>query len=476
MNDSSMSDTTIKQRWLDKLRPYKNPKVLGMLFFGFSAGLPLSILLLGTLTLWLRKAGIERSTITHFAWIGLAYGFKWVWSPLVDRLRLPLLTKSLGLRRAWLLVSQIMILLCLVGLAFSNPVTDLGQIVFFAIVMAFASATQDVAMDAYRIEAVSRDLQPEMASSYQTGYGISRILATAGALAMASWLGADDSQEYLHYPWKITLLLMAGFALVGVFTTLFTQEPEENEGKQVLYSPEELQAFIQKTGYHPTGASVALWLKKTVYEPLADFFVRYKMQALVLLFLISVYRISDIVLGPVAGMFYLDIGFSVKEIASISKVFGVIMVTLGAALGGILCIYFGVVNTLIIGAILMALTNTLFALLATIGHDIVWLAVVIAMDNMSAGIASTAFITYLSSLTNISYTATQYALLTSVAVLLPKFISGFSGNFVDAFGYIPFFLSVSALGIPVVFLLLILRKTLNHPDVGSAESGQSTKT
>ncbi|MDO9310853.1 MAG: AmpG family muropeptide MFS transporter, partial [Nitrosomonas sp.] len=210
--------------WLQALRVYTHPRVLGMLSLGFSAGLPL-LLILGTLSFWLREAGIDRTTIGHLSWIGLAYSFKWLWSPLVDRLSLPLLTQLLGRRRAWLLLSQIIITVALVGMASTDPVVNLTQMVFFALAVAFASATQDIALDAYRIEAVAAELQGAMAATYQAGYRVAMILASAGVLWIAAAVDLS-TDAYDHAPWRFAYLVMAASMAVGIISTLIIREPD----------------------------------------------------------------------------------------------------------------------------------------------------------------------------------------------------------------------------------------------------------
>jgi len=450
----------IQKNWRGALEIYKHPRIVGMFFFGFAAGLPLALLVLGTLSFWLREAGIDRTTIGYFSWIGLAYAFKWAWSPLVDRMPLPLLTRVLGRRRAWLFLSQITLAATFALLAMSDPQTHLSQVVWLALIAAFASATQDIALDAYRIEAVETDLQAGMAASYQGGYRIAMLTATAGALAIAAWFDPDEA-SYQHYPWLVAYMVMATLMGVGIITTLLTPEPIVNQNFSANIDAAELNKTKNRHPKMPLPfLKVSLWLKKAVIAPFADFIAKYKWHAILILALISTYRISDIVLGVMANPFYVDMGFSKAEVASITKVFGVIMTLTGAALGGVLSARFGMMPTLFLGALLTATTNTLFAVLANVGHNIYMLAAVIGADNLSAGIASTAFIAYLSSLTNVSYSATQYALFSSIMLLLPKFIAGFSGVYVDNFGYTSFFLGAAALGLPVLFLIYLANKHL----------------
>jgi len=419
--------------WGATLRVYLEPATLRMLALGFAAGLPL-LLVLGTLSFRLREAGIDRSTIGHLSWVGLAYAFKWAWAPLVDRLPLPVLTRLLGRRRSWLLLSQAVIMAGLAGMALANPQQGLAPVVWCALGVAFASATQDIALDAFRIESAGPERQAALAASYQTGYRLAMIWAGAGVL----WLAARaelTTGGYQNAAWTTAYLVMAASMLPGVLTVLLSREPARIE--------------------LPPARNAAEWLRGALLEPFADFLRRYKWQAALILALIAVYRISDVVMGIMANPFYVDMGYSKDEVAAVTKVYGVIMTLVGAFIGGALAMRLGVMRVLMLGAVLSATSNLLFAWLAGHGHDVTALIFVISADNLSSGIASAAFIAYLSSLTNISYSATQYALFSSMMLLAPKFIAGFSGDYVDAYGYVQFFNSTALLGLPVLLLVAL---------------------
>ena len=427
--------------WLQTLRVYLEPASLRMLALGFSAGLPL-LLVLGTLSFRLREAGIDRSTIGYLSWVGLAYGFKWVWAPLVDRLPIPLLTRWLGRRRSWLLLSQCLVVGGLVGMALADPRDALGPIVWCALAVAFGSATQDIALDAFRIESADANHQAALAASYQTGYRLAMIWAGAGVL----WI-ADRSEvlpalgqaaSYQNAAWMMAYLVMAVSMVVGMVTVLFSNEP----------------AQVQL----PPAKNLAVWLKGAVVEPFADFLRRYGWHAALILALIAVYRISDVVMGIMANPFYVDMGYTKAEVATVTKIYGVVMTLLGAFVGGVLSMRFGVMRILMLGALLSAGSNLLFAWLAGHGHDVTALIAVVSADNLAGGVASAAFIAYLSSLTNVSYSATQYALFSSMMLLLPKFVAGFSGDYVNAFGYAQFFTSTALLGLPVLLLVWLASK------------------
>lgn len=440
-----------RRAWRDVLRVYLEPAALRMLLLGFSAGLPL-LLVLGTLSFWLREAGISRATIGYLSWIGLAYGFKWAWAPLVDRLPLPLLTRLLGRRRSWLLLSQVAIAAALVGMALSDPTRNLTALALCAIAVAFASATQDIALDAYRIESASMDKQGALAAMYQTGYRLAMIWAGAGALWIAA-RATEGATGYQSAGWSAAYLAMAASMLLGMVTVLLSPEPAPGAGRATLEAERALAQQYAAGGMSPRSARLLAWVQGAVIGPFADFVQRYKWHAALLLALIAVYRISDIVMGIMANPFYVDMGYTKDEVAAVSKVYGVVMTLAGAFIGGALALRFGVLRVLFLGAVLSAASNLLFAALALRGHDLTWLIVVISADNLSAGIASAAFIAYLSSLTNLAYSATQYALFSSIMLLLPKFVAGFSGAFVDAYGYVAFFCSTAALGVPVLLLV-----------------------
>ena len=448
------------ERWRAAMRVYLEAASLRMFFLGFAAGLPL-LLVLGTLSFRMREAGIDRTTIGFLSWVGLAYGVKWVWAPLVDRIRLPILTRALGRRRSWLLLAQAGVIAGLVGMAFADPRAGLQVLIVFALVVAFASATQDIALDAFRIESASMDKQAALAAMYQTGYRIAMIWAGAGVLWIAAASTGDMNAGYSASAWTIAYLVMAGSMAVGVITVLVSPEPDVGNVRAQDDAAERAVAtrLVRDHGVGRRTAAVLAWLQIAVVGPFADFIKRYRWHALLLLALIAVYRISDVVMGIMANPFYVDMGYSKFEVANVSKFYGVVMTLVGAFIGGVLALRFGVGRILMLGAILSAVSNLLFAWLATRGHDLAGLIFTISADNLSAGIASAAFVAYLSSLTNVRYSATQYALFSSVMLLAPKFVAGFSGAFVDAFGYVTFFCATALLGVPVLFLVWLANRT-----------------
>jgi MFS transporter, PAT family, beta-lactamase induction signal transducer AmpG len=448
-----------QRSWRGVLHVYAEPVALRILVLGFAAGLPL-LLVLGTLSFRLREAGIDRATIGYLSWVGLAYGFKWAWAPLVDRLPLPIFTRLLGRRRAWLLLAQVVIVAGLIAMALSDPQAGLREMTIAALVVAFASATQDIALDAYRIESAAVAQQGALAAMYQTGYRLAMIWAGAGVLWIAAG-AAGAVSGYSAGAWTTAYLAMAASMAIGIVAVLLSPEPQ----------PAALVTVVADGAVGGRMQRLIAWLRLAVIGPFVDFIRRYRWQALLLLALIATYRISDVVMGIMANPFYVDMGYSKEEVATVSKLYGVVMTLAGAFIGGALALRFGVMRILMLGAVLSAASNLLFAWLAARGHDLTGLVFVISADNLSAGIASAAFIAYLSGLTNIEYSATQYALFSSVMLLLPKFIAGFSGAFVDAHGYGAFFHATAALGVPVLLLIWLASRVV--PAATSVPEGRT---
>ena len=425
--------------WLRAWTVYARPAALRMSVLGFSAGLPL-LLVLGTLGFWLREAGVDRATIGYLSWVGLMYAFKWVWAPVVDRVPVPWLTRMFGRRRSWLLLAQGLVVIGLVQMALHDPGAQLSLVVIGALLAAMGSATQDIALDALRIESAGVDEQAALAAAYQTGYRLAMIWAGAGALWLAA--AAQGTQGYDYAAWRFTYLVMAASVGIGTLMVLFVPEP----ASPVMPPVRGLQA----------------WLRSVLIEPFADFLTRYRWRALLILALIAIYRISDVVMGIMANPFYVDMGYTKAEVASVTKIYGVIMTLAGAFLGGVLALRLGVMRVLMFGAIASAASNLLYAWLVNQGHNMAALVGVISADNLAGGIASSAFVAYLSGLTSVRYSATQYALFSSMMLLLPKFIAGYSGAYVDTWGYSSFFVATAVLGIPVLLLVALAARFSAH--------------
>jgi PAT family beta-lactamase induction signal transducer AmpG len=425
--------------WRSAFSIYIQPQVRGMIFLGFSAGLPF-LLVFSTLSAWLRDEGVERSVIGFFSWVGVTYSIKVFWAPVIDRLPLPFLTKFLGKRRGWMLLAQLGIVAGLVGMGYSDSHSQLQQIALFAVWVAFCSATQDVVIDAYRIESVDPDYQGAMAATYVLGYRIALLMAGAGAFYIA---------EYAS--WKVSYFIMAAAMSVGVIATLCIKEPEHKLFDERLREDVDVRC---RSIWRRLSSTIA----DAVLSPFVEFFARNGRIGLLILMLIAVYKMSDITMGVMANPFYLDLGFSKKDIADISKIFGFFMTIAGAAMGGVLVVRYGIMRPLLLGAVMVAATNLLFAVLAVSEPNLLLLSGVISADNLSGGIATSVFIAYLSSLTNTAYTATQYALFSSLMTLPAQLLGGFSGMVVDSYGYTVFFIYASTVGLPAIVLVLLLMR------------------
>ena len=466
----------------DRLRQalgaYGHPRVFAMLFLGFSSGLPFP-LVLTTLSARLRQDGIDRTTIGYFSLVGLAYSLKFFWSPIVDRLPLPWLGR-LGRRRSWMLLGQAGIAIGLVAMALHAPASDAVQFAWLAVFTAFASATQDIAVDAYRIEATDSEWQGAMAAAYQTGYQVALIVGGAGALFAASGLG-----------WTAAYLLMAGCTAVGIVATVLIREPEAAIDRATLAQEARVVAFLERSAHWPALLrNAAAWVIGAVVSPFVDFFTRNGWRvALPILALILTYRWNYVTMGVAAMPFYLDLGYSLDQIALISKGYGIAMTLGGALLAGLMVKRWGIAPSLLIGCVMLSAANLLYAYcgahLADFiaahaanpkaeGPPIGWLAAMVSLDNVANGIAGTSFIAYMSSLTNTAYTATQYALFGTLWSLPAKSIASQWGKIVDAFGYPPFFVYTAVTGVPSLLLILWFIHRTAARDT-AAESRQPAK-
>ena len=419
-----------------------------MLFLGFSAGLPF-LLVFSTLNARLADVGVETATIGFFSWLGITYSIKVFWAPVVDRLKLPVLNRLFGKRRSWILLAQAGIATGLYLMAVVDPLSAPETLALCGLLVAFSSATQDVAIDAYRIEIAEERLQAALAATYIFGYRLALLVAGAGALYLAEF-----------WSWQVSYQVMAALVGVGVLTVLVAREPAVNHFAAAEDIAEKVQEEAARRGHLPPRlAKLVGWFYAAVAGPFVDFFRRYKELAIVILVLVAVYRISDIAMGVMANPFYLDfMGFSKTQVADVTKVFGFFMTILGSMVGGVLVVRYGVRRILLAGAILTAATNLLFVVLAQYPPDIKLLALVVSADNLSGGIANVALIAWLSSMTSASFTATQYALFSSLMTLPGKFLGGFSGIVVADFGYAQFFLVAGVMGVPAILLVLYIMR------------------
>ena len=445
MNDTSSPPP------LEGWRVYLKPRVLGMLFLGFSAGLPL-LLVGGTFSAWLRDLGVELAAIGFLSWVGMAHSIKVLWAPLIDRAPLPLLSRLLGRRRAWMLLAQLVIAGALLGMALTDPRENLTLVAVWAVLAAFGSATQDVAIDAYRVEAEARHRQAAMAATYVTGYRVAILAAGAGALHLAS----VDS-------WMVAYGSMAALMGIGVLTTLIIAEPAVSVSSSTQHFEQRVSDYLANTRHAGWQRALTAWFIGAIVCPFAEFFQRYGKTALLVLAFVATFRISDIFMGVMANPFYLDLGFSKAQIANIAAAFGLGMTLLGAALGGLLVARFGIAPILLLTAFMAPITNLAFAWLAFIGPQTYGLVLAIVADNITGGLAISVFIAYLSSLTNTAYTATQYALFSSLMTLPGQFAAGFTGVMAAFMGWIPFFMTTALTGVPAIVLAALLIKYA-HPD------------
>ena len=442
--------------WLQALLVYRQPRVLSMIFLGFSAGLPF-YLVFQTLSAWLRQEGIERSTIGMLSWVGLAYTFKFVWAPIVDRMPLPFLTRWLGRRRSWMLVAQAGIAICLLNMSWSDPSAGVFQIAVWALLLAFSAATQDIAIDAWRIESASVDLQGAMAAGYQIGYRVALITASAGVFEITSRLG-----------WHVSYAAMAALVGVGVVTTLLVREPQPSLSRVSLGSEQRVIDWLNRNSHLPSWMRTAgSWFIGAVICPLLDFFSRYGLKLGLLVFaFMSTYRLTEYTMGPMANPFYIDHGYTLTQIGRIVKTFGLATSLVGVVFAGVLIARLGLIRSLIIGSVLIMLSNLSFSLLATTTTPtLLGLGIANVIDNLAQAIHGTSLIAFLSSLTSPKYTATQYALFSSLYTMPGKlFFEGTSGFVVEAIDYPLFFIYTASLSLPALAILwwLVRRGVLDE--------------
>ncbi|MGL5252433.1 MAG: AmpG family muropeptide MFS transporter [Moraxella sp.] len=504
LSKSPLSTETGKKSWAQAFKAYLDPRALVMLLLGFSSGLPY-LLIFSSLSIWLKEAGFDIKVITMFSWAMLGYSFKFVWSPLVNAVPIPLITKQLGQRRSWLLVAQVIVAFSIIMLGSFNPTSDLilDYMAFFAVLLGFSAATQDIVIDAYRIEIAEKTMQPVLSGMFMAGYRLGLIAAGAGALFLAEYLGSTKT-AYSYAAWQQTYYMMASLMTVGIVTTLAIKEPRVTRSQQDRPMGDYLQLFLlflvsvialvssfivignalpdtttPLQGFifesikflgavlmamlTAAGLLKAKLIKKQVavemwVAPIQDFFIRYGKKAVWLILLIGLYRISDIVAGTTSNLFYVNLGFSKTDIALAVKTFGMGMSILGGILGGLLAGRFKIMNAMLMGAILASSSNLLFVMLAGKGHDFFYMYFAVMFDNLASGLASAIFVAFLSVLTNIRFSMVQYALLSSLMTLTPKILGGYSGAMVENMGYASFFTFTALIGVPVLFLIYMVDK------------------
>jgi PAT family beta-lactamase induction signal transducer AmpG len=435
--------------WFGALAIYRQPRVLAMLFLGFSAGLPF-YLVYSTLSAWLRQAGIQRSTIGMLAWVGILYSIKFLWAPVIDRVPPPLLQALLGRRRGWMLLAQLGIAVGLFNISLCEPAAGVRPLALWALFTAFCAATQDIALDAWRIESAPLQLQGAMLGAYQIGYRVALIVGGAGALALAG-----------HAGWHASYMSMTALVSVGVIATLLVPEPAPATPPESVTREERVVAWVERRAHwSPWLRHAGEWCLTAVICPLSDFFGRYGTTlALLTLVFIAVYRLTEFAMGSMVNPFYIDRGFTLNQIATVVKLYGLLMSLLGVLLAGVLIARVGLLRSLLLGSVLIILSNLGYALLAsTDTPTLLGLGGVNALDNLALAMHGTALLAFLSGLTSARYTATQYALFSSLYALPGKILEGTSGMVVDHIGYPHFFLYTAALALPGLVLLYVLRQ------------------
>mgnify|MGYP001214741301 CR=1 FL=1 len=431
MNDANQKTTleiTVKDRpgWLAAFRVYGDRRVIAILFLGFSSGMPL-LLTFSTLSIWLAEEGISKGAIGLFALLATPYSLKFLWAPFIDRLELPLLTKWLGRRRGWAILTQLALIVGIIGLGSSDPIRDTWTMAAWAVFVAFASASQDVVIDAYRVEILQEEQYGAGSAMIVAGYRMGMLASGAGALFLADAVS-----------WFWVYVAMACLMGVGMLTILLNPEPDH---------------AVRPDAGQQRGSPLK-WLRAAVVEPFAEFLARggWRHAAYILAFVVF-YKFGDSLAGVMANPFYIEIGFSKSEIASISKIFGLAATLAGGFLGGLLVVRRGIMESLLWCGLLQMFSNLMFAVQAMVGHDISMLAVTIAVENVAGGMGTAAFVAYLSSLCNVAYTATQYALLSSLMAVARTFLSSPAGFMAEATSWTMFFVITTVAALPGLVLL-----------------------
>ena len=410
--------------WKQAASVYFDRRILVIFCLGFSSGLPLA-LVLGTLAIWLSRSGVDKTTIGLFSAVTMPYAFKFAWAPFIDQIRIPLMSRLLGRRRAWAICTQIALIVAIVMMGGVDPVTSPGLMAILALAVAFCSASQDIVIDAYRVEILEENKLGAGAASVVFGYRVGMLASGAGALYLAESID-----------WGIVYYVMAGLIFIGILTMLFAKEPSS---VAFQYS----RSFLG-------------WFKEAVVAPFLDF-SRRPAWIIILLFVI-LYKFGDSLAGVMTGPFLVELGFSNAEIASVGKIYGFAATMIGLAIGGALIAKSGIIKALWVCGFLQLGSNFLFAIQASVGHDNGLLALVIGAENLAGGMGTAAFVAYLSSLCNVKYTATQYALLSALMAIGRTFLSTPSGWFADVLGWIPFFLMTTGAAVPGLLLLAWLSR------------------
>ncbi len=427
-------------RWLTALAVYREPRIIAVMLLGFSSGMPL-VLTGTTLAAWLTEEGLSLGTIGLFASVGTPYALKFLWSPMMDRMPLGPITRAFGRRRGWLLTTQVILIAAILALAVSDPVNNIGVTALLAVTVAFMSASQDIVIDAYRIEILEERQLAAGAAVYVYGYRIAMVVSGAGALYLATYVS-----------WSTTYMLMTLGIALGMAVVLLNPEPKTTVTDDLAERQAQVDAWVAR---HPTlpkpAATTAGFLYTGVVAPFAEFMLRPGW--LVILLFVMFYKFGDSLAGVMTTPFLLKIGFTKIDIANVVKLFGTAATFAGLFLGGWMMNALGLYRSLWICGVLQLVSNFMFAVQAMVGADMAVLAVTIGLENLAGGMGTAVFVAYLSSLCNLSYTATQYALLTSFMATARTWFSSSGGYLADWLGWVDFFLLTAAAALPGLILL-----------------------
>ncbi len=438
---NQIAQPTFCRRWLESCAVYADRRVLSLLFLGFSSGLPLA-LTFGTLSLWLAEVGVSKTTIGLFALMGAPYTLKFLWAPLMDRLPLPFLTRRLGRRRGWVIVTQLGLMATIAGLGATNPAIQPGLTAVLAFAVAFWSASQDIVIDAYRVEILEERQFGAGAATIVLGYRVGMLVSGAGALYLATYVD-----------WFTTYGIMAALMIVGIATVLVNPEPKVRQSRESVEQERRIAAYLEARP-HLRGRKVRVlaWIYGAVINPFSEFMSR-RGWLLFLLFIV-LYKFGDALAGVMSNPFYVELEFTKIQIANVSKAFGLAATIIGGVLGGIIVNRMGIIKSLLMCGILQMLSNLMFAVLAVVGNDVRMLTLTIAVENLSGGMGTAAFVAYLSSLCNIAYTATQYALLSSFMAFGRTLLSSSGGWLADHTSWVSFFVITTGAALPGLLLLV----------------------
>jgi len=427
---------------LSAIKVYLSPRMIAVMMLGVASGLPLA-LTTSTLSTWMMKSGVNKATIGALALVGLSYSFKFLWAPLVDQMRLPFLGAIFGRRRSWTLFSQVMLALSIFMMGKCDPHESVSLLSILAVCVAFWSATSDIVIDAFRIELLERSSYAAGSAVFVSGYRIGMVISGAGALFLAS-----------AFTWEVAYTVMSLCVGIGIVTVLFCPEPSSESLRLKTKRP-----FLEH-------------LDHMVVQPLADF-IKTKPQWLLILAFIILYKLGDAFLGNMLHPFYVEMGFSLEEIASVTKVFGLVATLLGGFVGGALVFRMGMMRSLLVCGILQILSNLVFIVFTYSGHSVPMLMAAISAENFTTGMGSVAFVAYLSSLCSINFTASQYAILSALATTGRTFFASSAGMLAEHASWSVFFLASGIIALPGIFALLwLMRKDRlhEHAVLGTAQS------